>query len=188
MRAVRRGETRQRNPPVATLSAGVVPVVIARTPFTHLIRACPVAHAITASGRCSDRGELAGHAPVHAAPSRDRRAPALPAAPTRRARSPGPRAAQAVDPQVDLLLRADVDAARRLVEEQHLRTRSAATWPERPSADCRPRAWTCLTKTEGALILRSRADCSAAAASPSVSVRKRPESSASPATCCRTIV
>ena len=39
---------------------------------------------------------------------------------------------------VHLGLGADVDAARRLVDDQHLRARWPATWRARPSAGCRP--------------------------------------------------
>ena len=41
---------------------------------------------------------------------------------------------------VDLALCADVDAARRLVEQQEPRVRRAPPWRARPSADCRPTA------------------------------------------------
>ena len=41
---------------------------------------------------------------------------------------------------VDLVLGADVDAARRLVEDQHAWAPSTATWPAPPSAGCRPTA------------------------------------------------
>ena len=43
---------------------------------------------------------------------------------------------QVADEVVDGGLRADVDAARRLVEQQHA-ARAPATWPARPSAGCR---------------------------------------------------
>ena len=50
-----------------------------------------------------------------------------------------PRSASADDLPVDLGLRGDVDAARRLVENQDARRSARATSPARPSADCRPR-------------------------------------------------
>ena len=50
-----------------------------------------------------------------------------------------PRSARLEQQPVDLGLRADVDAARRLVEHQHARARRRATSRARPSAGCRPR-------------------------------------------------
>ena len=44
------------------------------------------------------------------------------------------------DQRVHLVLGADVDAARRVVEQEHRRLRRRATWRTRPSAGCRPTA------------------------------------------------
>ena len=49
-------------------------------------------------------------------------------------------ARQVAQDAVDLGLGADIDAARRLVEEDHLRARPTASWRSRPSAGCRPTA------------------------------------------------
>ena len=53
---------------------------------------------------------------------------------------PTPLAREVAQDAVDLGLGADVDAARRLVEEDHPRARPTASWRSRPSAGCRPTA------------------------------------------------
>ena len=55
-------------------------------------------------------------------------------------RTPMPFRGELANAGVDLALRADVDAARRLVEQQEARVRRALPWRARPSADCRRRA------------------------------------------------
>ena len=54
--------------------------------------------------------------------------------------TPSPSAARLGDEVVDRALRADVDAARRLVRDHHARARTAACGRAVPSAGCRPRA------------------------------------------------
>ena len=53
---------------------------------------------------------------------------------------PKPLVGKIVDQAVDFRLGADVDAARRLVQDQHLGLARPASAPARPSADCRRRA------------------------------------------------
>ncbi len=47
---------------------------------------------------------------------------------------------ETMNQEIDVAFRADVDAARRLVEHDHARAPAAETWRARASADCRPRA------------------------------------------------
>ena len=68
-------------------------------------------------------------------------------------------ARELADQRVDLRLRADVDAARRLVEDQHRRTAPRATAPARSSAGCRPRARRRACRCSG-VRTRSRSKCS----------------------------
>ena len=56
-------------------------------------------------------------------------------------RTATPRSRELVEDAVDLLARADVDAARGLVEQEHLAAAARATCRAPPSAGCRPRAW-----------------------------------------------
>ena len=60
---------------------------------------------------------------------------------------------QLVDQLVDLDLGADVDAARRLIEDEHLRFRLQPLADARPSAGCRRRATTVGVSTDGARML-----------------------------------
>ena len=71
------------------------------------------------------------------------------------------RVAQAADDLHDVVLRADVHAARRLAQDEHLRRKGQPFRERRPSAGCRRKASRAATSTRGGLICR-RSTCSRA--------------------------
>ena len=67
-----------------------------------------------------------------------------------------PSSARCAQQPIDFCFGADVDAARRFVDDQDLRRRARATSPARPSAGCRRSRWRLLTSIDGALTCNCR--------------------------------